>query len=116
MALSPGSHLGSYEVTALISQGAMGEVYGARDAKLGRDVASKVLPELFADDPERLARFQREARALAPLNHPTSPAPTASKRASAGHLGHEPLNRDREPMLEIAAAGRPWSFDGAIDA
>ncbi len=59
MALSPGSRLGSYEVTALIGQGGMGEVYRARDTKLGRDVALKVLPDVFADDPERLARFSR---------------------------------------------------------
>ena len=57
MVLSPGSRLGPYEVTALIGQGGMGEVYRARDTKLGRDVALKVLPDLFADDPERLARF-----------------------------------------------------------
>ncbi len=56
MALSPGTRLGSYEVTALIGQGGMGEVYRARDTKLGRDVALKVLPDVFADDPERLAR------------------------------------------------------------
>ena len=62
--------MGPYEVTALIGQGGMGEVYRARDTKLGRDVALKVLPDLFADDPERLARFQREARVLASLNHP----------------------------------------------
>ena len=70
MALSPGTRLGPYEVTALIGQGGMGEVYRARDTKLGRDVALKVLSDLFADDPERLARFQREARVLASLNHP----------------------------------------------
>ena len=70
MSLSPGTRLGSYEVTALIGQGGMGEVYRARDTKLGRDVALKVLPDVFADDPERLARFQREARVLASLNHP----------------------------------------------
>ncbi len=69
MALSPGVRLGSYEVTALIGQGGMGEVYRARDTKLGRDVALKVLPDVFADDPERLARFQREARVLASLRH-----------------------------------------------
>ncbi len=73
MSLSPGSRLGSYEVTALIGQGGMGELYRARDTKLGRDVALKVLPDLFADDPERLARFQREARVLASLNHPNTP-------------------------------------------
>ena len=70
MALSPGTHLGSYQVTALIGQGGMGEVYRARDTKLDRNVARKVLPDLFADDPERLARFQREAKVLASLNHP----------------------------------------------
>ncbi len=70
MSLQPGSRLGPYEVTALIGQGGMGEVYRARDTKLGRDVALKVLPDVFADDPERLARFQREARVLASLNHP----------------------------------------------
>ncbi len=70
MSLSPGSRLGPYEVTAKIGQGGMGEVYRARDTKLGRDVALKVLPDVFADDPERLARFQREARVLASLNHP----------------------------------------------
>ncbi len=70
MALAPGSRLGPYEVTAKIGQGGMGEVYRARDTKLGCDVALKVLPDLFADDPERLARFQREARVLASLNRP----------------------------------------------
>ncbi len=70
MSLSPGDRLGPYEVTALIGSGGMGEVFRARDTKLGRDVALKVLPDVFADDPERLARFQREARVLASLNHP----------------------------------------------
>ncbi len=70
MALNVGARLGHYDVTALIGQGGMGEVYRARDTKLCRDVALKVLPDLFADDPERLARFQREARVLASLNHP----------------------------------------------
>ena len=70
MALSPGTRLGSYEVTALIGQGGVGEVYRARDTKLGRDVALKVLPEAFTSDPDRLARFEREAKVLASLNHP----------------------------------------------
>jgi serine/threonine protein kinase len=65
-----GSNLGVYQVEALIGAGAMGEVYRARDTKLGRTVAIKVLPDSFTDDPERLARFEREARALAALNHP----------------------------------------------
>ena len=70
MALAPDSRLGSYEVTALLGQGGIGRYIGPARTKLGRDVALKVLPDLFADDPERLARFQREARVLASLNHP----------------------------------------------
>ena len=70
MSLTAGTQIGPYQVVGLIGQGGMGEVYRAKDTKLGRDVALKVLPDLFADDPERLARFQREARVLASLNHP----------------------------------------------
>jgi serine/threonine protein kinase len=70
MTLAAGTRLGSYEVVAQIGAGGMGEVYQAHDTKLGRDVAIKVLPEAFAHDAERLARFQREAKMLAALNHP----------------------------------------------
>src|SRR3990170_4506468 len=70
MALTSGTRLGTYEIRALIGAGGMGEVYRAHDTKLGRDVAIKVLPEHFARDPQRLARFQREAKMLAALNHP----------------------------------------------
>jgi len=70
VALSAGARLGPYEVIAQIGKGGMGEVYRARDTKLGRHVAIKVLPDTFAHDPERLARFEREARTLASLNHP----------------------------------------------
>ena len=70
MSLAPGTRLGSYDVTAQIGAGGMGEVYRARDSKLDRDVALKVLPAALAQDPERLARFEREARTLAQLNHP----------------------------------------------
>jgi serine/threonine protein kinase len=69
MALSPGTRLGPYEVTAQIGVGGMGEVYRATDTKLGRDVALKILPDTFARDPDRLARFRREAQVLASLNH-----------------------------------------------
>jgi eukaryotic-like serine/threonine-protein kinase len=69
MALAAGTKLGSYEVAAQIGAGGMGEVYRAHDTKLGRDVAIKVLPPNFVNDPERLTRFQREARMLAALNH-----------------------------------------------
>ena len=70
MSLSPGTRLGPYELEAPIGAGGMGEVYRAHDTKLGRDVAIKILPRLFTSDPDRLARFEREARLLASLNHP----------------------------------------------
>ena len=70
MPLSTGTRLGPYEILAPIGAGGMGEVYRARDARLGRDVALKVLPEVFSKDAERMARFGREAQLLASLNHP----------------------------------------------
>jgi serine/threonine protein kinase len=70
MQLATGTRLGPYEVLSALGAGGMGEVYRARDTKLGRDVALKILPRSFADDPDRLTRFQREARVLAALNHP----------------------------------------------
>lgn len=70
MSLTPGTRLGPYEIRALIGAGGMGEVYRARDTKLGREVAIKVLPPVVAEDRERLARFEREAKMLASLNHP----------------------------------------------
>ncbi|HXG53844.1 MAG TPA: protein kinase [Vicinamibacterales bacterium] len=70
MSLTPGTRLGPYEILEPIGAGGMGEVYRARDAKLNRDVALKVLPESLAGDPDRLARFRREAQVLASLNHP----------------------------------------------
>ena len=70
MSLSAGTRLGVYEVTGLIGEGGMGQVYRARDTRLDRDVALKILPEYFAADPDRLMRFEREAKTLASLNHP----------------------------------------------
>ena len=70
MSLSSGARLGHYEIVAPLGAGGMGEVYRARDSKLGRDIALKVLPDAFARDSDRLARFQREAKVLASLNHP----------------------------------------------
>jgi serine/threonine protein kinase len=70
MAITIGQQLGSYEITALLGKGGMGEVYRARDLKLKREVAIKILPQEFSNDPDRIARFHREAQAIAALNHP----------------------------------------------
>src|SRR5579863_8331729 len=70
MPLAPGTRLGPYAILAAIGAGGMGEVYRAKDSKLDREVAIKILPEAFASDPERLVRFEREAKVLAALNHP----------------------------------------------
>jgi serine/threonine-protein kinase len=70
MSLQPGTRIGTYEIASLLGAGGMGEVYRAHDIRLGRDVAIKILPAGFASDQERLARFEREAQALASLNHP----------------------------------------------
>jgi serine/threonine-protein kinase len=91
MSLTPGSRFGSYEVTARLGAGGMGEVYRARDPRLDRDVALKVLPTAFIEDPDRLARFQREAKVLASLNHP-----------NIGHLyGLEEADGNRALVLEL---------------
>src|SRR6202795_3675977 len=68
--LARGERLGPYEIISAIGAGGMGEVYRAHDTKLGRDVAIKILPDAFVSEPERVARFQREAKTLASLNHP----------------------------------------------
>src|SRR6266571_2920614 len=70
MSVTIGTQLGSYEITSLIGKGGMGEVYRARDTKLKREVAIKILPDQFSRDPDRVSRFQREAEVLASLNHP----------------------------------------------
>src|SRR5262249_21796384 len=70
MTIAPGTRLGPYEILAMLGAGGMGEVYRARDPRLGRDVAVKILPEAFVADANRVARFQREAQVLASLNHP----------------------------------------------
>ncbi len=93
MTLAPGARLGAYEITSAIGAGGMGEVFGARDTKLNRDVAIKVLPAALAQDSERVGRFRREAQILATLNHPNiaaiygleeSAASPGSARADSG--------------------------------
>jgi serine/threonine protein kinase len=91
MTLTPGAKLGPYEILSALGAGGMGEVYRARDTKLGRDVALKILPGVFATDPDRLARFQREAQVLASLNHP-----------NIGHIyGLEETDGVRALVLEL---------------
>ena len=85
MALAAGTKLGPYEIAGAIGAGGMGEVYQAHDTKLGRDVAIKVLPEAFAHDPERLSRFQREAKMLASLNHANIATIYGLEQSDGGH-------------------------------
>src|ERR1700687_704674 len=86
MALQAGTRLGLYEILSILGAGGMGEVYRAKDTKLGRDVAVKVLPEAFAFDPERVARFKREAQVLASLNHPHIAALYGMEEADGRHF------------------------------
>ena len=91
MSLPPGHTLAHYEILELIGKGGMGEVYRARDGKLGRDIAIKILPEEFSQDKERLGRFEREARLLGQLNH-----------ANVATLhGLEDANRQRFLVMEL---------------
>src|SRR5438105_3881279 len=86
MTLSTGTRLGSYEILSALGVGGMGEVYRARDTKLGRGVAVKVLPEAFLSDVERVARFEREARVLASLNHPNIAALHGMEASNGQHF------------------------------
>ena len=97
MALEVGSRLGHYDVTALIGEGGMGQVYQAIDTKLKRQVALKILPEAFSADPERLARFQREAEVLASLNHPNIAAIYGLEEAD-----------DTRPLVLDWSKGQRW--------
>ncbi|MCH7597139.1 MAG: serine/threonine protein kinase [Planctomycetes bacterium] len=86
MGLSRGTTLGGYEILAPLGAGGMGEVYRAKDVRLDREVAIKVLPDLFSRDPERVARFQREAKVLASLNHPNIAAVYGFESVGAGDI------------------------------
>jgi serine/threonine protein kinase len=87
MSLAAGSRLGPFEILAPIGAGGMGEVYSARDTKLDREVAIKILPDALAHDPERLTRFEREAKVLASLNHPNIAAIVWCKEDAGGNNG-----------------------------
>src|SRR5436309_616694 len=113
MPLSPGTRLGPHEIIAPLGAGGMGEVYRARDTRLGRDVAVKALPEAFARDPERLARFEREAKLLASLSH----ASIAGIHGLEEHDGHRYLILefvDGETLADRLARG-PLPLDEAIE-
>ena len=85
MSITPGTRIGSYEITTPLGKGGMGEVYRARDLKLKREVAIKVLPDEFSRDADRVSRFQREAEVLASLNHPNMcPARRSQSGSGAG--------------------------------
>ncbi|MEO7158093.1 MAG: protein kinase, partial [Vicinamibacterales bacterium] len=112
MPLETGDRFGSFEVTGTIGSGGMGEVYRAQDPRLDREVAIKVLPEAFADDSERLARFDREARILASLNHPHIAAIYGIE--NAGAVRGLVLELIEGPTLADRIAGKRLSIDDAV--
>src|SRR3989441_4048980 len=90
MSIIAGKTIGSFEVLSIVGRGGMGEVYRARDTKLKRDVAIKILPEEFSRDPDRVSRFQREAEVLASLNHPNIAASSLEEANGSRFLVLEP--------------------------
>src|SRR5208337_321671 len=110
MTLTIGTKLGPYEIVAPLGAGGMGEVYRARDSKLGREVALKVVPQAFAADAERMARFQREAQVLASLNHPNIAAIYGLEDSGGARaLVMELVERiaEKEPLTRSRTAGPP---------
>src|SRR5688500_1697945 len=124
MALQAGHRLGAYEIVGLLGHGAMGEVYRARDTRLGRDVAVKVLPAAFANDADRLARLEREARLISQVNHPNictlfdfvegEHAPFLILELVEGETLQQPLLRG--PMPLRAALRRASGIYGPLQA
>src|ERR1700745_1997849 len=124
MALTQGTRLGPYEIVAPLGAGGMGEVYRARDSKLGRDVALKLLSPLFTADADRVARFEREARLLASLNHPhigaiygfedAGDTPALVLELVEGDTLEGPLHRGPLPLVEAMTFAQPIA--DALDA
>ena len=114
MPLEPGTRLGPYEVTAKIGEGGMGEVWQARDTTLDRDVALKVLPEAFTADPDRLARFEGEAKVLASLNHPNIGSIYGLAETEGGTFRALVLELVEGPTLAERIAHGPMSLDEAL--
>ena len=112
MALAVGSRLGHYDVTALIGEGGMGQVYQATDTNLDRQVAIKALPDAFASDADRLARFEREAKVLASLNHPNIGAIYGLEKS--GDTRALVLELVEGPTLADRIAQGPIPFDEAL--
>jgi eukaryotic-like serine/threonine-protein kinase len=112
MAIPSGTRLGPYEVASLIGAGGMGEVYRAHDTRLNRDVALKVLPEAFARDSERMARFEREAKVLASLNHPNIAAIYGLEESGA--IRALVMELVEGPTLAERIAGGPVPVDEAL--
>src|SRR6195256_2407357 len=107
MSLGPGTRLGPYEIVSALGAGGMGEVYRARDARLDRDVAIKILPEAFAADAERVARFQREAKVLASLNHPNIAIIHGLEQAGVAHALVMELVEGEDLSQRIARGAMP---------
>jgi len=116
MALGIGTRLGGYEILDAIGAGGMGEVYRARDTKLGREVAVKVVSESFTDDPERMARFEREAQLLASLNHPHIATIHGLEQSGATHFLVMELVEGETLAEPIAGgpSGRPLPVSEAL--
>ncbi len=112
MALDVGSRLGVFEITGRLGEGGMGVVYRATDTSLNRDVALKVLPDAFANDPERLARFEREAKVLASLNHPNIAAIHGLEQS--GDTRALVLELVEGPTLQDRIAKGPIPLDEAL--
>ena len=107
MPLQPGAHLGPYKILAALGAGGMGEVYRARDSRLGRDVAIKVLPAALASSPDRLARLEREARAVAALNHPNIVVLHSIEESDGTRFLTMELVEGRSLVTLVAAGGLP---------
>ena len=116
MTISAGTRLGPYEILAPLGAGGMGEVYRARDQKLDRDVAIKVLPQAVAADPDTLARFEREAKAVAALSHPNIlPSSTSARRDGIAYAVMELLEGETlRGKLETGPIPQKQAVDYAL--
>jgi serine/threonine-protein kinase len=116
MSLTPGTRIGAFEIVDKLGEGGMGEVYRARDTKLDRDVALKVLPALFVSDPDRVARFEREAKVLASLNHPNIAQVYDFERPSAasGQAAIAMELVEGATLDEVIRASGPMPLDRAL--